>query len=116
MSNIIADKNDQIRKTLVLDLAKRSKTPHKLFLSENVHFLAQNNLPAFTALLRKLATHSDFQEENDPWNEHDFGKIELNGKDYFFKFDYYDQSLENWADPKENDTVHVLTLMEASEY
>lgn len=116
MSTIIQEKNDQIRKNLVLDLTKRSKTPHKLFLSENVHFLAQNDLPAFTALLRKLVTFTDFQENNDPHAEHDFGKLEVNGKDYFFKFDYYNQDLTEWGNPKENDTVHVLTLMEASEY
>ena len=116
MSNIIADKNDQIRKTIALDLAKRSKTPHKLFLSENVAFMAQNNFEDFTRLLRAFSAYSDFQKENDPYGEHDFGKIDQDGKVYFFKIDYLDQDLTFWADPKENDTVHVITLMEASEY
>ncbi len=59
-----------------------------------------------------------FSEDNDPFQEHDFGRIELDGERFFFKFDYFDQALEfaspNPADPSL--TRRVLTIMRADEY
>lgn len=56
--------------------------------------------------------------ENDPYGEHDFGKVVIDGQDFFWKIDYYDHTLcfgsENPADPKM--TTRVLTIMMASEY
>lgn len=44
--------------------------------------------------------------------EHDFGAIELNGERYFFKIDYYDETLSfgspDAADPTK--TTRVLTV------
>ena len=56
--------------------------------------------------------------ENDPYGEHDFGKVVIDGQDFFWKIDYYDHTLrfgsENPADP--TITTRVLTIMMASEY
>jgi ParB-like chromosome segregation protein Spo0J len=50
--------------------------------------------------------------------EHDFGKVVIDGQDFFWKIDYYDHTLcfgsENPVDP--NVTTRVLTIMMASEY
>lgn len=35
----------------------------------------------------------DFSSDNDPWGEHDFGAVEVEGEKVFFKIDYYDPSL-----------------------
>ena len=57
-----------------------------------------------------------FTEDNDPYGEHDFGQIKLDGKTLFWKIDYYDQGLEGWCDPLSPDCNRVLTVMLAEEY
>jgi len=34
-----------------------------------------------------------FEESDDPYKEHDFGSVEVEGGQFFFKIDYYDPSL-----------------------
>jgi hypothetical protein len=64
---------------------------------------------------RAVKTFEGFTEDNDPYREHDFGALELQGERYFWKIDYYDRSLRFGAeDPTE--TMRVLTLMHASEH
>jgi len=65
-----------------------------------------------------VATFSDFDKENDPYGEHDFGNFTLAGRKFFFKVDYYDSNMEfgseDPADPSK--TTRVLTIMLAEEY
>jgi hypothetical protein len=70
------------------------------------------------ALLAMVRSFNDFNEDNDPWAEHDFGIIEFQGKEYFWKLDYYaDDSYEYGAeDPSSPSTRRVLTIMHSSEY
>ena len=60
----------------------------------------------------------DFNQDNDPHGEHDFGAIRVLGEKLFWKIDYYDLNKEyhspDAADPAV--TCRVLTLMLASEY
>lgn len=69
-------------------------------------------------LLSKVSAFSDFTRDNDPHGEHDFGSLEIVGRKFFWKIDYYDRELryasENPADPEK--TTRVLTLMLADEY
>jgi hypothetical protein len=62
-------------------------------------------------LLHEVGKFNSFTPENDPHGEHDFGKVELDGNRYFFKFDYYDASIRAFG--HEN---HVMTIMAASDY
>ena len=59
-----------------------------------------------------------FDGDNDPHGEHDFGAVYIGSEKLFFKFDYYDLSLQahspDAADPAQ--THRVLTIMLASEY
>ena len=59
-----------------------------------------------------------FTEDNDPYGEHDFGSLVIDGKTIFWKIDYYDRSLCYGSDDPaiEAITTRVLTLMLASEY
>ncbi|MEL6467544.1 MAG: DUF3768 domain-containing protein [Pseudomonadota bacterium] len=61
---------------------------------------------------------NDFSEDNDPWGEHDFGAVDLDGEKVFFKIDYYDLSLQQGSENPANEgcTHRVLTIMLASEY
>ena len=69
-------------------------------------------------VIRRVATFSDFNADNDPHGEHDFGSFALAGRKFFFKLDYYDLAMEfgseDPADPTK--TTRVLTIMFADEY
>ena len=75
--------------------------------------------PAFQlAALLKVRTFTDFNPDNNPYHEHDFGSFEVEGETVFFKFDYYDRNLEYGSeDPSDPmQTCRVLTIMLASDY
>lgn len=59
-----------------------------------------------------------FTPDNDPHGERDFGKISLDGEDFFWKIDYYDNHMRGHSpDPANPDvTERVLTIMRAEEY
>lgn len=60
--------------------------------------------------------YTDFNEDNDPYGEHDFGSLEVAGQKIFWKIDYYDENLSKWCDPLDPDCQRVLTIMLAEEY
>jgi hypothetical protein len=68
--------------------------------------------------LVQVVEFNDFNKDNDPHNEHDFGSFCLLSRRFFWKIDYYDQDCrfgsEDPADP--NRTTRVLTVMLAGEY
>jgi len=59
-----------------------------------------------------------FTADNDPYGEHDFGIVQVDGVTFYWKIDYYDSSLEfgseDPADPDE--TTRVLTILRSNEY
>ena len=70
-------------------------------------------------MLREIASaikaFEQFGPGNDPWGEHDFGQVEIDGEAYFWKIDAYDLSLE-FASPdatEEAVTRRILTIMTA---
>ena len=69
-------------------------------------------------IARKVIEYSDFNENNDPYMEHDFGDFEHNSVKIFWKIDYYSldmkQGSEDPGDPAV--TRRVLTIMLADEY
>jgi len=66
----------------------------------------------------KVQSFADFNADNDPYGEHDFGSFEVAGESFFWKIDYYDSRCEfgseDPADPEK--TTRVLTIMFAGEY
>lgn len=75
--------------------------------------------PAFVAAARKaVAEFGDFNGDNDPHGEHDFGVMTVAGEKLFFKTDYFDLAMTmhspDPADPAV--TRRVLTIMRADEY
>jgi hypothetical protein len=69
-------------------------------------------------ILDAVAKFDTFDESNDPYGEHDFGALEIEGERLFWKIDYYDRNLSahspDPADPSV--TTRVLTIMLADEY
>ncbi len=67
-------------------------------------------------LLKAVQDFDQFNEDNDPWNEHDFGRIDWHGDKVFWKMDYYNETMEAWEDPFSKKCRRVITVMLADEY
>ena len=50
------------------------------------------NLQDVLGLIRAVRDYTDFNEDNDPYGEHDFGSLEWENQKIFWKIDYYDPS------------------------
>ena len=86
-----------------------------MVLTAGVAALAEHDL---LALLQLVRSFDAFTTDNDPYEEHDFGAIDLGGEKYFWKIDYYDRSMEAGSEDPANPavTTRVLTVMRADEY
>ena len=69
-------------------------------------------------VLLAVAAFDDFSARNDPHREQDFGAFEIEGRQLFWKIDYYAPGFESAAlDPAdESICIRVLTVMLAEEY
>jgi hypothetical protein len=69
-------------------------------------------------IMSAVQSFDQFTADNDPYEEHDFGRIIVAGLTVFWKFDFYDLDLQmhslDAADPAV--TARVLTIMLADEY
>ena len=41
-----------------------------------------------------MRTYDQFNEDIDPYGEHDMGRFTVDGQDFYWKIDYYDLDLE----------------------
>lgn len=102
----IRELNDQLRKTL---------SGGQIMLTNGVIALGQE---AQAMIIEALKRYEDFDVDNDPYGEHDFGMIVVDGRELLFKIDYYDRELTyhspDPADPSV--TTRVITVMLADEY
>lgn len=66
----------------------------------------------------KVRSFKDFNEDNDPHGEHDFGRITIGDTAYNWKIDYYDLSEERGSDRPEDPvvTVRILSIFYADDY
>lgn len=105
-TNPVRDLNDKLRTTF---------EGGRVMVTHGVQALGS---AAVAVILQAVARFDDFTPDNDPHCEHDFGAFEYGSETVFWKFDYYDSSLEfgspNPADPAV--TTRVLTILLASEY
>lgn len=102
----IAEINDQVRKTLVRD---------RLMLTIGISTLPRETQ---AKVFRAIEDFDDFGEDNDPWGEHDFGAVDVDGEQVFFKFDYFDNAFDMHSPDStaRHVTRRVLTVMLAREY
>lgn len=108
-TNKIAELNDKLRQNIF------NPGKDKVILMQGV-----SNLPFDEQLkiLIKVKDFNDFTPDNNPWGENDFGKLEHNNTDYFWKIDYYNRDMDAGSDDPSNPdiTTRVLTIMRADEY
>lgn len=74
-------------------------------------------------VMRRVRLFDQFNSDNDPHGEHDFGSFEIAGQRFFFKLSYYDrQAFESGAEigsenpADSNTTLRSLCIMLAEEY
>lgn len=87
----------------------------KVVMTQGVAMMPQEDT---SAIIEKVARFNDFNEDNDPWEEHDFGAFEQNEQKIFWKIDYYDLAMENGSEDPADPTItrRLLTIMLAEEY
>jgi hypothetical protein len=105
--------SDAARIRALNDAARHTLTGCRVLLTSGVQ--ASGRLPEVLAAVRSF---DDFNGDNDPHSEHDFGGVEIFGLRLFWKFDYFDPDLTDGSpDPSDPAvTVRVLTIMLAAEY
>ncbi len=102
----IRELNDQLRTTL---------TGGRVLITPGVAALGSESVER---VVKAITAFDNFCNENDPYTEHDFGALDVEGKKVFFKIDYYDKSFRAHSpDPSDPAvTERVITLMLAEEY
>ncbi|MFA5957088.1 DUF3768 domain-containing protein [Hyphomicrobium sp.] len=70
------------------------------------------------SIAKKVQNFDQFEDESDPYREHDFGSFRHRDRKIFWKIEYYNCSLRGSAeDPSDVfHTARVLTIMLAEEY
>lgn len=72
-------------------------------------------LPDRDALLGAIRNYNEFEVDNDPWAEHDFGSLSWWDKQVYWKIDYYDAQLQHGEDPLHPTCQRIMTIMLADE-
>jgi Protein of unknown function (DUF3768) len=86
-----------------------------VFLTRGIETLSPSQRVAIVAAVRVFGA---FDENNDPWGEHDCATLTVDGHEVMFKIDYYNTSME-LASPDPSDasvTRRVLTILFTHEY
>jgi hypothetical protein len=93
-------------------------TPHqkgRVLISQGVSLLS---IEAQGSILNLVRTFDDFSEDNDSYEEHDFGAFDYDGERLFWKIDYYDEAgqeaSEDASDPAR--TTRIMTVLFAHEW
>lgn len=101
----IRELNDQLRSTF---------TPGRVVLTRGVQTLDEVQRVAVLLAVRKYAV---FTPRDDPYGEHDFGRVVTDGEGFFWKIDYYDINYRYLSPDPADETVtaRVLTIMREDE-
>jgi hypothetical protein len=105
-ANRIAALNDRARQTFA---------DCRVCITPGLQALGDEMLHTILLAVQKF---NKFTPDNDPYEEHDFGKIEVGEHMIFWKFDYYDLDLSMHSPDPSDPTVtaRVLTVLLADEY
>jgi hypothetical protein len=97
------------------DFFRRYLIGGKVMLTAGVNAM---KAPQRESIIQKVRDFSDFTEDNDPHDEHDFGAIEEGGVHCFWKIEYFNRDLTMGSPDPSDDmvTIRVLTIMRADEY
>lgn len=109
------DKEKTARIRRLNDRFRRSGIGGDIFITRGIQELGEEEMKAVAA---KVAGFDQFDHDNGPHGEHDFGAFDHAGQRIFWKIDYYGPDMmsgsEDPSDP--GATRRVLTTMLAVEY
>lgn len=97
------------------DKARSSFQGCRLYITQGISRFAEEDQEI---IFSKVRTFNEFNEDNDPYGEHDFGSFSYQGQKIYWKFDYYD-TLDQYRSPDPSNTQitnRVLTILLAEEY
>jgi hypothetical protein len=100
----IADGNDLLRTGLINDEKNRTVMSRSVALN-----------PRVRSIVEAIRSFNDFNEKNDPYQEHDSATVTVQGQSFRFKIDYYDEKLEYGLDPSEGEVYRVMTIMRSDD-
>lgn len=106
----IAETNDMFRTTMIEGVL------YKVVVTSGVAAFQETNLETYCDILSAVRNFKTFTDSNDPNHEHDFGKVVVDGHEFFWKIDYYDENYEQGKNPYEGVTNLLLTIMRTDEY
>jgi len=110
------NQNEMVRKIRDLnDTFRKTGIGGRIMLTIGIRELGE---PAIKAIIEKIRKFDDFNRNNNPHGEHDFGSIINDGVKVLWKIDCYDRNLE-YGSPDPSDasiTTRVMTIMCADEY
>ena len=97
--------NDQLRQNLATGVAVM--TPGVAALGEE----------ATARIIKTITTFDDFCHANNPYENHDNGSFEADGRTVFFKIDHYERPPDSPSPGPvdQRDRVRVITVMLAEE-
>ena len=103
----IATLNDNFRKSFI---------GGQVLLTAGIAAMSSEDKANIISLVQNF---DNFNEDNDPYKEHDFGSFDYKGNKIFWKIDYYDRfnthfASENLADISK--TLRILIILLAEEY
>lgn len=69
-------------------------------------------------VIEKVRNFDDFNSDNDPYGERDYGSFEHAGEKLFWKIDYYNKELNGGSEDASDSekTSRILTIAKVSEY
>lgn len=105
-TRLIRQLNDEFRTTL---------QGGRVMLTRGILSFSEKTLDE---IIRRTTSFTDFDDANDPHQEHDFIAFELAGAHIFVKIDYYAPNLQHGSDDPADPakTARVMTIMMAEEY
>lgn len=119
ITDLIAAQNDVFRNSLINGLAVVSAAQQgikgRVLLTQGV----SNEGAEFQSLaLQAVAEFDAFTQDIDPYGDHTFAAVTVQGKQLFWKIDLYDLAFEYGSETPEDPTKtqRVLTIMFPSEY
>jgi hypothetical protein len=111
-------KSHACRTSKIRELNDRLRQRHeggRILLSSGVADLPVGTIARIMVRIRDFA---EFGPQNDPYQEHDFGRVLVDEHEIFWKLDSYSTDLESGSPDPSDETVtcRVMTVFLAEEY
>jgi hypothetical protein len=113
MENLMTSNRDRVRS--LNDALRKHHRGGRIVITRGIQALGAE---AILKIDQAIAAFDAFTADNDPYGEHDFGAVTVDGQVIFFKIDYYDADLLHLSPDPANPalTCRVMTIMLADEY